>query len=74
MSVQERRVPPGGRDSRGGGSSGFQPESVNHLLEGQGQELELNLLLSPKPDGETLQDRDIKEQTFKTRTGFRLSW
>lgn len=65
MSLQERRVLAGRWDSL---LRWFQPGSVNHLFEGKGQEPELNLLLSLKPEGETFQDRDIKEQTFKSRT------
>lgn len=40
-------------------------KSVNHLLEGQGQELELNLVLSPKPEGETFRIETSRNRPSK---------
>lgn len=40
-------------------------KSVNHLLEGQGQELELNVVLSPKPEGETFRIETSRNRPSK---------
>lgn len=45
-------------------------KSVNHLLEGQGQELELNLVLSPKPEGETFRIETSRNRPSKLRLCF----